>query len=551
MGFLDEGDGDYASYGPSSVAGAFIVVYLAATLGSAGGIGGGGLILPIILVVGGFPFDTAVILCITVVLGNTLSQVIVNMRKTHPLAETRPLIDFQLVSVFLPAQIGGANVGVLFAPALPSAALMILAMVMLLSVSLKVGRKGLSLYKKESEQMMDTEKHGGTDDKIVANINPLALAGEERQRGRSLDLEQNGSARLSKSNLTELEKGGMDRIDRIPRPSRQVSMESVSTVATLMSRTISIVDEAKTGTRIMEFNDHLPVVRVSDVHLGSAAGQPTLTTAVPAKEAVLEAMEEVMDFNLEVVPMRRVKSISTDINDTAGADLNGLVVSPKPPVEWPYKDIARIVGFWVIYATFIIVIKEETVHCSPAFFATLVTSYVPVFVAIGGGMYLVAKYQKRNPSQVLLGDVDFSKFTLGSSRTYLVPSVAFITGILCSLLGIGGGELIGPLFLVLELLPQVGAASTALMSCSNAALNIIHYFFLGTLRYDWFLLCFFIGLCGGVSGRKLSSYITKTYGRPSLMVFALSLTLFMSVCLLSYRLSMAPKADYYVVDPIC
>lgn len=154
MPFLDSGDGDYSSKGPGALAGAFILCYFAATLGSASGIGGGGLILPIILVVGGIPFDTAVILCITVVLGNTLSQVVVNLRKTHPLDETRPLIDFNLVSVLLPAQIGGANLGVLFAASLPSASLMILAMVMLLVVSLKIGKKGISLYKKESEELM-------------------------------------------------------------------------------------------------------------------------------------------------------------------------------------------------------------------------------------------------------------------------------------------------------------------------------------------------------------------------------------------------------------
>ena len=543
MGFLDEGDGDYTSYGPGAVAGAFILAYLAATLGSASGIGGGGLILPIILVVGGLPFDTAVILCITVVLGNTFSQVIVNMQKTHPLDETRPLIDFQLVSVLLPAQIGGANIGVLFAPALPSAALMILAMVMLLSVSLKIGKKGLSLYKKESELLEDSH----VNEKKVANTNPLVLVGEvkQQQRGTSLDLEQNGNARLSKSNLNEL---GNGYTDRIPRSSRQVSAESVaSSVGTLTSRAISIVEEAKTGTRIMEFDDHLPIVRVNPEPM--SAGQVPMTT-VPAKEVVIEAMEEVMDFNLEVVPMNRVKSMSRDFSDPT-KDTTGLVVSPKPQVELPYRAIARIVIFWVIYAMFIILMKEETKHCSPAYFGTLATSYVPVFAAIGGGMYLVAKFQKQHPSRVLLGDVDFSSFTLDSSRTYIVPSVAFVTGILCSLLGIGGGELIGPLFLMLELLPQVGAASTSLMSCSNAALNIIHYFFLGTLRYDWFLLCFLVGLLGGVSGRKLSNFVTKTYGRPSFMVFALSLTLFMSVCLLSYRLSMAPKGDYYVVEPIC
>ena len=69
----------------------------------------------------------------------------------------------------------------------------------------------------------------------------------------------------------------------------------------------------------------------------------------------------------------------------------------------------------IVVTMFIILMKEETKYCSPAYYGTLATSYVPVFAAIGGGMYLVAKYQKQHPSRVLLGDVDFSSFTLDSS----------------------------------------------------------------------------------------------------------------------------------------
>ena len=395
--------------------------------------------------------------------------------------------------------------------------------------------------------MMKEEYTG--ENSLAVNTNPLAADEKRRQRGQSYDVEQTGVARLSKSNLRELEGSADNKIPQLRL--RDLSVESKSTVATLRSRTVSIIDEAKSGTRIMELDDHLPVIRLppDPLAVGMGAGQPQL--AVPSKEAVIEALEEVYDFNLEVVPMKRVQSGgSLDVADLSGLP-GGLNITPKPAVDIPYKAVARIACFWIVYGIFIMVIKEETERCSPAFWVVLTISYVPVGVAIFWGMYLVAKYQYKHPSRVLLGDVDFSHFTLSSPRTYLVPAVVFVTGIICSLLGIGGGELIGPLFLVLQLLPQVAAASTSLMSCANATLNIIHYFFLGTLRYDWFLVCFLIGLLGGVSGRRLSSFITKTYGRPSFMVFALSLTLFMSVCLLSYRLSEEPEEHYYVMDSVC
>lgn len=48
-----------------------------------------------------------------------------------------------------------------------------------------------------------------------------------------------------------------------------------------------------------------------------------------------------------------------------------------------------------------------------------------------------------------MGDISFKE--VGAAP----PMLAFAIGILCSLLGIGGGELMGPLLLHLKVLPQV------------------------------------------------------------------------------------------------
>lgn len=47
------------------------------------------------------------------------------------------------------------------------------------------------------------------------------------------------------------------------------------------------------------------------------------------------------------------------------------------------------------------------------------------------------------------GDIMFKDISV------IPPIVAFIIGVLCSLLGIGGGELMGPLLLILKVIPQV------------------------------------------------------------------------------------------------
>ncbi len=60
----------------------------------------------------------------------------------------------------------------------------------------------------------------------------------------------------------------------------------------------------------------------------------------------------------------------------------------------------------------------------------------------------------------------------------------------------------------------------------------------------------FILLAGGLGGRKLSLYITKKFGRPSICVFILSCILAVSVVLLCTRLA-ADDTNYSQFGSAC
>jgi len=101
------------------------VLFVCSTLAAAGGIGGGALNVPILLAVFGYSYKEAVVLSLCAVAGNTLSQVIVNSHKSHPLDKTRPIIYFDAALLLIPAQLGGNNIGVLLAAVLPTTILMV------------------------------------------------------------------------------------------------------------------------------------------------------------------------------------------------------------------------------------------------------------------------------------------------------------------------------------------------------------------------------------------------------------------------------------------
>ena len=118
----------------------------------------------------------------------------------------------------------------------------------------------------------------------------------------------------------------------------------------------------------------------------------------------------------------------------------------------------------------------------------------------------------------------------------------FIVLFVC-LIGIGGGELMGPLLLQLKVLPQVSSATTSMMSLFNSSSTIIHYGFNGSIPYEWAAIVVGIGLFGGLTGRLSALYITYHFNRPSITVFMLILILLISIILLIYHI-FSDKTDF-------
>src|SRR4051812_33485612 len=91
--------------------GGCVTLFFCCIISSSAGIGGGGINLPVLLLIFGYSFKTSVILSLCVVLGNAMSQSAINLSKRHPVDAKYPLIFWELIIVLLPAQMGGSNIG--------------------------------------------------------------------------------------------------------------------------------------------------------------------------------------------------------------------------------------------------------------------------------------------------------------------------------------------------------------------------------------------------------------------------------------------------------
>lgn len=127
-----------------------IILFFGLVLAASAGIGGGGITLPILIVIFGFDFKHSVVLSLCAVLGNIVSQFGLNFSARHPENLSRPLIYWEAVVILLPAQLAGSSIGVLLSEMAPNTLLEILAMAILLFAAIKTLRKGLVRYKQES-----------------------------------------------------------------------------------------------------------------------------------------------------------------------------------------------------------------------------------------------------------------------------------------------------------------------------------------------------------------------------------------------------------------
>ncbi len=129
----------------------FSLAAIGLLVAAGGGIGGGGILVPIYTLVLHFKPKYAIPLANVSVFGGAVANVLLNLNKRHPDAD-RPLVDWDLILIMEPLTIAGAIVGGILNKVLPEWLITILLVIVLSLTADRALRKGKSLYKKENEQ---------------------------------------------------------------------------------------------------------------------------------------------------------------------------------------------------------------------------------------------------------------------------------------------------------------------------------------------------------------------------------------------------------------
>lgn len=126
------------------------LVFVGLIVAASGGIGGGGILVPILILVFAFHPKHAIALSNFTILGSAITNTTLNFPKRHPNAD-RPLVDWDLILVMEPLTAAGAIVGAYMSKVLPDWFLALLLVLLLGVTSYRTLDKGITQYKKESE----------------------------------------------------------------------------------------------------------------------------------------------------------------------------------------------------------------------------------------------------------------------------------------------------------------------------------------------------------------------------------------------------------------
>eukprot|EP00945_MAST-04E_sp_MAST-4E-sp1_P002011 g2011.t1 len=164
------------------------------------------------------------------------------------------------------------------------------------------------------------------------------------------------------------------------------------------------------------------------------------------------------------------------------------------------------------------------VDCGSSVYVIISVCYIPAlaFFSFWQGRRLNKQYLQKVEIDYEFAEGDL-KYT---NRNVLVwPLMFFISGLLSSLLGIGGGMVIGPLLLEINLHPVVSNATTALMTLFTASAATLQYFVADTSTWDYFLWYVCITFCSGLIGRKVLQDYLKRTGKQAVVILLLAIVI--------------------------
>ncbi|XP_075491345.1 sulfite exporter TauE/SafE family protein 4-like [Primulina tabacum] len=142
---------------------ATVIGFFGSACGTVGGVGGGGIFVPMLTLIVGFDTKSAAAISKCMIMGASASSVWYNLRVPHPCREV-PIIDYDLALLFQPMLMLGITIGVSLSVFFPYWLITVLIIILFLGTSSKSFLRAIEMWKDET-----TFKKAMTDKQTFVN----------------------------------------------------------------------------------------------------------------------------------------------------------------------------------------------------------------------------------------------------------------------------------------------------------------------------------------------------------------------------------------------
>ncbi|XVF86617.1 hypothetical protein PTKIN_Ptkin18bG0056700 [Pterospermum kingtungense] len=134
-----------------------ILGFFGAAFGSVGGVGGGGIFVPMLTLIIGFDPKSSTAISKCMITGAAAATVCYNIRQRHPTLEL-PLIDYDLALLFQPMLVLGISIGVGLNVVFADWMITVLLIIVFIGMSTKSFLRGVETWKKETIKKKETAR---------------------------------------------------------------------------------------------------------------------------------------------------------------------------------------------------------------------------------------------------------------------------------------------------------------------------------------------------------------------------------------------------------
>ncbi|KAL8537158.1 hypothetical protein ACS0TY_012368 [Phlomoides rotata] len=163
-----------------------IVGFFGAAFGSVGGVGGGGIFVPMLTLIIGFDPKSATAISKCMIMGAAVSTVYYNLKLRHPTLDM-PIIDYDLAVLIQPMLMMGISIGVAFNVLFADWMVTVLLIVLFIGTSTKAFLKGIETWKKETIMKKEAEKRSGTNGNGEGDDYKLLPSGPRSNEAKDVD----------------------------------------------------------------------------------------------------------------------------------------------------------------------------------------------------------------------------------------------------------------------------------------------------------------------------------------------------------------------------